>query len=64
MDVEHRVDICMSGYDAIKIIEDSFTTGTTYKIIFTDFSMPKISGISTTKKIREILHKGGIARDK
>ena len=52
----------MSGYDAIKILEDSIATGVTYQIIFTDFSMPQISGISTTKKIRELLQKTGQSR--
>ena len=27
----------------------------TYKVIFTDFKMPKMDGIDATKKIREVL---------
>ena len=54
VDIENRVDLCMSGYDAIQILEESIRAKATYVLIFTDFSMPQISGISTTKKIRQL----------
>jgi HPt (histidine-containing phosphotransfer) domain-containing protein len=46
----------MSGFAAI----DKVQSGKTYDVIFMDHMMPKMDGIETTKKIRELGYKGVI----
>jgi len=45
-----KIDTASSGYEAIKKIED----GNVYDIVFMDHMMPKMDGIETTKKMRNM----------
>ena len=45
---EQQIDSCMSGEEAIQAVKDRYKSGGTYKIIFTDFSMPVMDGIQST----------------
>ena len=55
IDINHQVDFCSDGQEAIDTLLKSYEKGICYKIIFTDFSMPVMDGIDATKKIRSIL---------
>ena len=63
IDVEHRVDFCITGLEALKQIKESLAIGVKYKMIFTDFNMPVMSGIEATQRIREYLDQQGIERE-
>ena len=43
----------MNGKEALEMIISSQSKGVTYAIIFMDYSMPIMDGITATKKIRE-----------
>jgi signal transduction histidine kinase/CheY-like chemotaxis protein/HPt (histidine-containing phosphotransfer) domain-containing protein len=45
-----QIDLATSGYEAIDRIKE----GNTYDIVFMDHMMPKLDGIETTKKLREM----------
>ena len=53
IDVDHRVDICINGLEALETIKKSYPHDIQYQLIFMDFSMPVMNGIEATKKIRE-----------
>ena len=55
IDIDHRVDFCITGSEAVKQVIDSHEVGSYYKIIFTDFNMPQMSGIEATSKIRRFI---------
>ena len=48
IDVENRVDFCITGLEAVEQIKDSLQIGVKYQMIFTDFNMPIMSGIEAT----------------
>jgi len=48
-----NITLAMSGYEAIEIIKN----GKFYDIIFMDHMMPKMDGVETTKKIRQMGYK-------
>ena len=54
IDINHQVDFCSDGKEAIDTLIKSYDKGINYKIIFTDFSMPIMDGIDATKEIRSI----------
>ena len=51
-----KIDSASSGFEAIKKIED----GNVYDIVFMDHMMPKMDGIETTKKLRDMGYKYNI----
>jgi CheY-like chemotaxis protein len=51
-----NIDTALSGFEAIEKIE----SGKVYDIVFMDHMMPKMDGIETVKKIREMGYKGTI----
>ena len=63
IDVEHRVDFCITGLEALNQIKESTALGVKYQVVFTDFNMPIMSGIEATKQIREYLDQQGVNRE-
>jgi two-component system sensor histidine kinase/response regulator len=55
LDVQNQVDFCMNGQEACELVEYSLSLGMNYKLIFTDFNMPVMDGIETTKNLRKML---------
>ena len=51
-----NVDVASSGFDAIKKIKE----GNIYDIVFMDHMMPKMDGIETTKRLRDMGYKDTI----
>lgn len=49
-----RVDITLSGTDAVKMAKKAVDDKDPYTIILMDWSMPGMDGLETTKKIRDI----------
>jgi CheY-like chemotaxis protein len=48
IDLEHHVDFCMDGKEAVEKFKHSREQGLNYKLIFTDFSMPVMDGVKAT----------------
>ena len=63
VDVANRVDYCINGLESVKTINDARQYGISYRVIFTDFSMPHLDGIESTRKIREFYRRMGVARE-
>ena len=42
---EHQLDFCISGEESLKQVKEAYRNKMSYKIIFTDFSMPGMDGI-------------------
>jgi CheY-like chemotaxis protein len=55
VDTQYQVDFCISGQEALDQLITSTNLGLSYKVIFTDFSMPVMDGIQATKKMRAYL---------
>ena len=55
IDTKNQVDFCLDGQEAIDTLIQNYNSGNEYTIIFTDFSMPIMDGISATKIIRRLL---------
>ena len=49
------MDFCLSGEEAVTQVKKAYEHGMSYKIIFTDFSMPGMDGIEATYQIRKFL---------
>ena len=52
---EDQMDFCMSGKEALNQVKVAYEQGLSYKMIFTDFSMPDMDGIQATYEIRKYL---------
>ena len=61
--VDERVDICMNGKEAVDLVIESFENNIKFKIIFMDFSMPIMNGITAASKIREFLTGKGVPKE-
>jgi len=55
VDIQNQVDYCIDGQEAIDQLKDAYNAGMTYKLIFTDFSMPLLDGFDATKQMRDFL---------
>jgi len=55
VDIQNQVDYCIDGQEAIDQLKDAYYSGMSYKLIFTDFSMPFINGFEATKQMRDFL---------
>jgi CheY-like chemotaxis protein len=47
-DINYQVDYCLSGLEAVKQIQKTYSAGNQYKLIFTDFNMPGMNGFEAT----------------
>ena len=50
-----QVDFCIDGLEAFNHVINNCRKGEMYDIILTDFNMPVLDGISSTRKIRMFL---------
>ena len=49
---DYEIDFCINGQESVEKVIEAYENGMSYAIIFTDFSMPVLNGIDSTKKIR------------
>jgi two-component system, sensor histidine kinase and response regulator len=54
-DVEYQVEFCIHGKEAYEQLISTYANGMSYKFILTDFNMPEMDGIESTKAIRNHL---------
>jgi CheY-like chemotaxis protein len=54
-DINYQLDYCMSGFEALTQLQNTYTAGHQYQLIFTDFNMPGMNGMEATAKMREYL---------
>ena len=52
---EYEVDFCINGQESVDKVIEAYENGMSYGMIFTDFSMPILNGIDSTRQIREYL---------
>jgi len=55
VDVQYQADFCITGEEALQYVKRAHNLGFKYKLIFTDFSMPVMDGIESTRQIRHFL---------
>ena len=55
IEISYHVDFCISGKEAIEKFIESYKMGCSYRLIFTDFQMPIMNGIDSTKRMRSFL---------
>lgn len=60
IETDFHVDFCITGKEALEQMIAVSELGVSYKVIFTDFSMPVMDGIEATKKIRAYLRNKGV----
>lgn len=51
INIQDRLDICFTGSEAVNLVIQASERGCNYKLIFTDFSMPVMDGIESTRII-------------
>ena len=54
VNVDDRVDFCITGEEALTQLKFAANNNISYKIVFTDFNMPILNGIEMAKKIRKL----------
>ena len=59
-DIEYKVDMCINGQEQLTRIMESYECGFSYSIILTDFNMPIMNGIESTRRIREYFETNNI----
>ena len=55
IDTDHQVDFCINGKEALQLFQQMFSYDIHYAMIFTDFQMPIMDGITATLKIRQYM---------
>ena len=55
INVDYQVEFCITGKEAFEILQQTYENGMKYALIFTDFNMPVMNGITATIKIRKYL---------
>ena len=63
IDVNHHVDFCLNGKEALDMIQESLAYDIHYKIIFLDFNMPVMDGIEAATQIRATLNQHKIGEE-
>ena len=51
----NQLDICINGKEGLEKVIETYKLGFTYRLILTDFQMPVMDGIESTKAIRSFL---------
>ena len=59
INIDYQVDYCITGLEAVNLIKEMSQKGIFYKLILTDFCMPVMDGIKSSKKIRAYLRNHG-----
>jgi CheY-like chemotaxis protein len=57
--IDYQVDYCITGLEAVTLIKEMSQKGIFYKLILTDFCMPVMDGIQSSKKIRAYVKNNG-----
>jgi CheY-like chemotaxis protein len=52
VDVDEQINHCINGKECLEHIKETYKLGEEYEIIIMDFSMPVMTGIECTKRIR------------
>ena len=60
IDTDFHVDFCITGKEAVEQLIACSELGISYKVIFTDFSMPVMDGIEATTRMRAYLKNKGV----
>ena len=55
IDVDYQCEFCITGKEAFQKLIKTYKYGMKYALIFTDFNMPVMNGITATVKIRKFL---------
>lgn len=55
INVDLQVDFCINGTEAIETVKKAYKSCFKYSLILTDFHMPFMSGLESTKQIRAYL---------
>jgi len=55
LDVDTQVDFCIDGLEAFNKLKETYESGFSYSLIFTDFNMPVLDGIKATALMRQYL---------
>ena len=55
IDVDYQVEFCITGKEGFEQLQKTYENGMKYILIFTDFNMPVMNGITATVKIRKYL---------
>ena len=55
VDLQRNVDYAIDGLECFEKVVQTYSKGQTYKLIITDFNMPKVGGLESSKKIRDFL---------
>ena len=63
VDVDASVDFCLNGQEALHTVEDAMGHGVSYVLILTDFSMPKMDGLESTRRIREFYNRKRLPKE-
>lgn len=56
IDVDHKVDLSMSGKETLQFVNNATKLGVKYSMIITDIQMPEMSGIEMTKILRQFFN--------
>ena len=64
VDVDASVDFCLNGQEALHTVEDAMGHGVSYVLILTDFSMPQMDGLESTRRIRQFYNRKRLLKEK
>ena len=59
-DIVNRLDVCINGLEMLYLIKTAFAQGISYRLIFTDFSMPRMNGLEAVYQIKEFYKQKGV----
>ena len=56
----NRLDVCINGLEMLHLIQNAYAQGISYRLIFTDFSMPRMDGVEAVSQIKEFYKEKGV----